>query len=459
MGKSNKRRRDSSESSDEDYKRRSKKNLKREIRSLKQRLGERHSRTSFNGEKPRATGHSRVSNTTGSSSSRARPRERIAVSSISSSNRPQVRERSHNRTSCDRSISRSQTRDHLLSPLRSSSSDSGPQAQEHSHARLNRVISIDRPQAREFSIAPSSSHSRQRAQRHGHDDTVQSSDHSSEGPDQDIIEVNKENLCSSVNEEETIDAELLKLLGEDKENIKTFEIHTIFKNRWEIILNRGLPKEEKHELLSKHSIPSNLTALNAPDVNPEIGSAIPENAIKNDKFQRVRQNQLGKAISALGAAGNLLLKSNNFGDIELRNNLLILLSETGKILNDLHYRMSITRRAIIAPHLNKTVRGLISEEPVGELLFGPNLGEKIKAAKAVERSGKELKQSSTIVNTYKNQNQARGSNLYRSRPISQATVKESHLNFRGPSRYRREPRTQGQYPQKIRKVSTFRNRE
>ncbi|CAG9817149.1 unnamed protein product [Phaedon cochleariae] len=137
-------------------------------------------------------------------------------------------------------------------------------------------------------------------------------------------------------------------------------------------------------LMELHLPPTNLTLLKAPDINPEILKAIPSNTHKKDKFQQQNQSQLGKGLAALGAGINILLKEED--NKENKNTVLGLLSETGNLLTDVHYNMSLTRRGLITPTLSKTVKELTSAPPIEKLLFGSNLGERIKTAKAVERS-------------------------------------------------------------------------
>ncbi|CAH0560485.1 unnamed protein product [Brassicogethes aeneus] len=62
---------------------------------------------------------------------------------------------------------------------------------------------------------------------------------------------------------------------------------------------------------------------------------------------------------------------------------------------NVHHNMSVSRRAVIMPHLSSQVKTVSKDQPVGEVLFGENLGEKVKAAKALERKSMVIKASTS----------------------------------------------------------------
>ncbi|KAJ8930659.1 hypothetical protein NQ314_016521, partial [Rhamnusium bicolor] len=197
-----------------------------------------------------------------------------------------------------------------------------------------------------------------------------------------------------INNDIVLPEDTLQALGEQQQGAEqALELHPIISNRWKSILAKGLDKTEKAVLLDKHSLPGNLTTLKAPIVNDEVLRAIPPNTQNKDKFQQNNQNQLGKGISAIGAAINILLTNNEI-DKENKNAVIALLSESGKILTDVHYNISLTRRALITPTVNKTIGDISKTVPVEELLFGADLTERIKRAKDVEKSIGDIRQKS-----------------------------------------------------------------
>ncbi|KAJ8967762.1 hypothetical protein NQ314_002645, partial [Rhamnusium bicolor] len=166
-----------------------------------------------------------------------------------------------------------------------------------------------------------------------------------------------------INNDVVLPEDTLQALGEQQQGAEqALELHPIISNRWKSILAKGLDKTEKAVLLDKHSLPGNLTTLKAPIVNDEVLKAIPPNTENKDKFQQNNQNQLGK--------------------------------ESGKILTDVHYNISLTKRALITPTVNKTIGDISKTVPVEELLFGADLTERIKRAKAVEKSIGDIRQKS-----------------------------------------------------------------
>lgn len=244
-----------------------------------------------------------------------------------------------------------------------------------------------------------------------------------------------------INNDVVLPEDTLQALGEQQQGTeKVLQLHPVIKNRWKSILANGLDKAEKVILLDKHLPPGNLATLKAPIVNDEVLKAIPPNTQNKDKFQQNNQNQLGRGITALGAGINILLTNN---DID-KNSVLTLLSESGKILTDVHFHMSLTRRALITPTVNKTIGDISKTAPVEELLFGADLTERIKMAKAVEKSIGDIRQKpETSSRTVKTSGMLRAG-------TSTGSSFRKNLNSRGPSVFRREPRQQrGQHLQQL----------
>lgn len=57
--------------------------------------------------------------------------------------------------------------------------------------------------------------------------------------------------------------------------------------------------------------------------------------------------------------------------------------------------MSRSRRYNIAQNLNRSVKDTLQNDTPGEYLFGADLGERIKTAKAVQKSSQDLQPAST----------------------------------------------------------------
>lgn len=60
--------------------------------------------------------------------------------------------------------------------------------------------------------------------------------------------------------------------------------------------------------------------------------------------------------------------------------------------------MSLHRRYTIVPKLDVNVKETIEKAPIGQMLFGEDLGTRCKNAKDVKRSGNEIKRKQTSFN-------------------------------------------------------------
>lgn len=116
---------------------------------------------------------------------------------------------------------------------------------------------------------------------------------------------------------------------------------------------------------------------------------------KKDEYQRMEQDQLGKAISAVGGSLTELLREDKSGKLDEKM-LVTALSDAGRILTDLHYRKSVTRMAFISPGLSTVVKTIADGSPVGALLFSKDFSGRVKTAKAMERSTKDIQKQASV---------------------------------------------------------------
>lgn len=181
---------------------------------------------------------------------------------------------------------------------------------------------------------------------------------------------------------------ILEILGEDPTISNNFgaEIHKDLAVRLEHTAIHGLSKEQRKEITEKYLLPSNCKLINAPVLNAEIKAAISDINAKRDKNIEIRQKQVSTAISCLSQAINSLIsKSDN--DPEL----IRMLMDTERILCDLQYHDSTIRRNFILSSLKKDMKDQLQNTKPDLYLFGENLSEAIKTAKAINKSGAELK--------------------------------------------------------------------
>ncbi|KAL4702597.1 hypothetical protein ACJJTC_016073 [Scirpophaga incertulas] len=148
--------------------------------------------------------------------------------------------------------------------------------------------------------------------------------------------------------------------------------------------------ESKSKILKEYLVSDNCRLLQAPKLNAEISAAIPDMVRNRDKTLATAQQQLGLGVTALNRGLDILLKS------EDKIQALKHLSNGCRILCDSHNAMSKNRVKLITPSLDKTFLHMINESVSDETLFGSSLSEKIKAAKAIEKQGLQIKNASSI---------------------------------------------------------------
>ncbi|KAJ2950146.1 hypothetical protein O0L34_g11496 [Tuta absoluta] len=190
-------------------------------------------------------------------------------------------------------------------------------------------------------------------------------------------------------QEPELDENILALLG-DAPKIDTNLGNATHKDlalRWQEILGKGLPKEGKEKLLQEYLIPKNCDLLVAPELNPEVKSALADVMIRRDFSLMTKQKQLGMAIAAINQAIELLISKEN------HHKILKPVSDACRLLCDIHYEQTNTRRGFVISSINADMKETLSEAKRDKYLFGENLSEKLKTAKSIKKSGTDLKQT------------------------------------------------------------------
>lgn len=188
-----------------------------------------------------------------------------------------------------------------------------------------------------------------------------------------------------------LDSDILSALGETTEEAPKYgpKIHEKLSGLWSPILKKGLNKEAKEKLVKEYLIPENCSLLQAPKLNPEISAAVAEGARTRDKKVEAVQQQLGQGIAALNKGLELLLDE----DSKARLQVIKFLSDSCRILCDLHYTETQARKKFITPGLDKAFLNIIQDVDRDDLLFGNKLSDKIKATKAIEKQGLQIKKA------------------------------------------------------------------
>lgn len=188
---------------------------------------------------------------------------------------------------------------------------------------------------------------------------------------------------------------ILNILGSklSEEKILGSDIHPDISCRWEAILKKGLPAELKSELIKKYPAPSNCTAMEAPELNPEIKAALNQTRIERDNRFILFQKQLGACLSALSYALSSLIGKDEEGVISLMEQI----SDASRLIADLHFSESNVRRYFISENLNPSVKNTLSDAPIDGFLFGNNLEERVKSAQSLEKTSISLKPKTSAI--------------------------------------------------------------
>ncbi|XP_063626534.1 uncharacterized protein LOC134798119 [Cydia splendana] len=193
------------------------------------------------------------------------------------------------------------------------------------------------------------------------------------------IEIEDDDICQ---------AEILEILGTDPSLSQEYgeDINKEVASRFEHIATSGLEKQSRQELLDKYLVPSNCMKIAAPQLNAEIKAASTEAVVKRDKAIELRQKQIAAAITGVGRLLTSQLKSK-----DKSNNISKQLMDVARLLCDIQYGESSTRRNFTLYSLKKDFRDQLANTKIDRYLFGEDLPETLKTAKAVSKSGTDIK--------------------------------------------------------------------
>ncbi|XP_060806494.1 uncharacterized protein LOC132903258 isoform X1 [Amyelois transitella] len=228
-------------------------------------------------------------------------------------------------------------------------------------------------------------------------------------------------------EDSNLDEEILNVLGVAPAPLPKKEIlHKEVADRWTKILSRGLDKEEREPLHKDNIEFQNVPKMIAPKLNKEVAAAMNEGARKRDQVIENRQKQISTALSCIGQALQMALQNIQENKISIIKKM----NDAGRLLCDSLFLDSRGRRTLVLSTINKDLKDSLLETEAGEFLFGENLTEKIKTAKAVQKSGKDLK-SDDKKKPFVKQNENKDK-----------TNNNKTLNWRGPPRAGIQQRSQ-----------------
>ncbi|XP_026740743.1 uncharacterized protein LOC113503123 [Trichoplusia ni] len=153
------------------------------------------------------------------------------------------------------------------------------------------------------------------------------------------------------NSEIELDDDILQILGVDPTQVIIYgkDIQKEVAVRFEHTATAGLSKDERKEINEKFLIPGNCKLIGAPALNLEIKAALSETIIKRDKAIEAKQICWHQQFQASA------------------------------------------RRNFILYAVKKDMKESLINTKIDEFLFGQNLTDTLKAAKAINKSGAELK--------------------------------------------------------------------
>ncbi|CAK1600777.1 unnamed protein product [Parnassius mnemosyne] len=193
---------------------------------------------------------------------------------------------------------------------------------------------------------------------------------------------------SMVEEVNTLEKSILEALGDTTSSEKGYgdEIHPEIVKRVEEILLSGISQnEEKEKLMKKYLIPKNVMLLDAPKLNVELNGLLSDSIKNRDKRVKDRQQLLGTALSAILIMTDNIIK-NNVDKIPT----IAILSDVARLLSELHYQDTVTRRKLITPNLDKNIHSSIETAKRDCYLFGEKFNENVKTATAIKRSAASI---------------------------------------------------------------------
>ncbi|KAI5633816.1 hypothetical protein NE865_13452 [Phthorimaea operculella] len=188
--------------------------------------------------------------------------------------------------------------------------------------------------------------------------------------------------------EASLDDAVLQILGEDPTTTVEYgkEIHKELASRFEHVATTGLTKELRKELCEKYLVPSNCTRIGAPQLNAEIKAALNEALVKRDKAIEARQKQIAAAISCV-----MQIAADQLSSKDTDHDTLKKAMDAGRLLSDIQYAESTTRRNFATFSLKKEMKDHLFNTKIDKYLFGESLPEALKTAKAVTKTSSDLK--------------------------------------------------------------------
>ncbi|XP_046592404.1 uncharacterized protein LOC124293850 [Neodiprion lecontei] len=195
---------------------------------------------------------------------------------------------------------------------------------------------------------------------------------------------------SAETQETELEAEILEVFGERlrPERMLAPAVHSHLAALWLEIIEKGLPAEERKGFLKKISPPHNCVFIDPPKLNLEVKAALDSTVVKRDERIVEKQKKVAASLAGVGKVIDLLIKSN----LPDKKQYLEPLNGVAKLLADLQHDGTSIRKSLILKNIKAPFKDTLKDLSSSDWLFGKELSEKIKAAKVLQQSSKDLKQ-------------------------------------------------------------------
>lgn len=158
--------------------------------------------------------------------------------------------------------------------------------------------------------------------------------------------------------------------------------------RLEDVLKKGIPADILKEIIKKYPPPKNCTFFEPPKLNAVIKSVMLDTIVKRDERIMTRQEKIS---AALAAAVQIILMLAENKSITGWKSLMEMICDVSKLVADLQHDESLIRRNLLIANVSSTMKDTLTSTIIDEFLFGKDLDETLKNAKALQTTGKELR--------------------------------------------------------------------
>ncbi|KAL7288496.1 hypothetical protein TKK_0017461 [Trichogramma kaykai] len=228
-----------------------------------------------------------------------------------------------------------------------------------------------------------------------------------------------------------LDEKVLNVIGESINVDRSLAppIHETIKTRWKEVLQLGLPKEVREELLKKYPTPDNCTFLDPPKLNKEINTAMTDVCKSRDARIAGKHGKLQACIGGLSKILSIVLADNKEENIPI----IEAASDVARLLVDAIREETLIRRSLILSNINNSVKDSLTATEPDDWLFGKDLSDKLRQAKVTGQDARALAKVNTPSRYPKNQKTPL---RHQSRPKTEApkgyirpTSKTSHRRY------------------------------